>query len=100
LNTGVRGIEKDLPDLLADRRSARFNRFNHLFATIAQPAPQHAELRGLATTVYAFESDEPAALHRGNSDFRKPSPLGDGGLEGELILSELTVIIWFTQKVG
>ena len=58
LNIGARGIEQDFADLLADGGSAGLDRFDHVLPMVAQPLGEHAELRGLAATVDAFECNE------------------------------------------
>ena len=68
LNVGAGGIEKNLADLPADRGAARLDRFDHFLPVVAQPLGEHAELRGLAAAVDAFESNEPAERGFGLQD--------------------------------
>ena len=64
LHTGVFGVQEDISEELAERRSARLPAQSHWHATGAHPLKQRGRLRGLPASLHTFECDEEAWIPR------------------------------------
>ena len=60
LHLGMRRIEQQRPDAVADARAARLASHQHIVSLIAQPGGQKPDLRGLPAAFGTLEGDEAA----------------------------------------